>query len=329
MQSGRRLGVPFFFLSTLIACSAGPIVVREAANSSGNDAPNTAPVALHAGDTFQADKTLSTGPGGRIQLDYESGLVRAGARSSLRLQKNGQLELRDGAFLFQNISANQYLTVATPIREVRISGDTGFVRVEHGRGVRETVVAVGALAGEVQVHNGAKSYKLGPADLLIVPAAGAIARDQFDLQKQMSSSRLITGFNSRLRDLTVLVSAELNFVSLRQRGFFRSHDLLTEQRGARLIAGSSLLGDTRERHTAGPASILPPPSPAPPAAVSFTPVRGVSTFGDSDTVIERQSPTPLQPPGPPPTYSGFRQVLPGQTQPPPPRPPPGPPVGHP
>ena len=334
MQLRAVLGIPFFFLSALIACSAGPIVVREAANCSGNDMYNSDPVPLHEGDTFQAEKTLSSGPGGRIQLDYGSGLVRVGARSSLRLKDDGQIDLRDGAFLFQNVSGKEHLTVSTPSREIRISGNTGFIRVDHSRDANDTIVAIGALSGELQVQNGTKTYKLAPADLVVVSAAGAVARQQFDLQKQMSSSRLLSGFNSKLRDPAVLASAQHNFLSLRKRGFFRSPDLLSEQRNPRLVAGSSLLADARERQ----ASILPAQGPAAAAPVSFTPVKGFSTLSDSSMTLQPRSssqpprgppdpptglvvetrreirpPTPLQLPSPPPnppTYYGFRQILP-------------------
>jgi len=338
MQLRAVLGIPFFFLSALIACSAGPIVVREAANCSGNDMYNSDPVPLHEGDTFQAEKTLSSGPGGRIQLDYGSGLVRVGARSSLRLKDDGQIDLRDGAFLFQNVSGKEHLTVSTPSREIRISGNTGFIRVDHSRDANDTIVAIGALSGELQVQNGTKTYKLAPADLVVVSAAGAVARQQFDLQKQMSSSRLLSGFNSKLRDPAVLASAQHNFLSLRKRGFFRSPDLLSEQRNPRLVAGSSLLADARERHVASQASILPAQGPAAAAPVSFTPVKGFSTLSDSSMTLQPRSssqpprgppdpptglvvetrreirpPTPLQLPSPPPnppTYYGFRQILP-------------------
>src|SRR3954463_9959624 len=107
MQSAPRKIVLYVLLTGAISisCYGGPTIVQESVNCSGSHSPDGLPVAVRIGYVIEPRRTLETGPEGRMQLDYGAGLVRAGANSSLRVNNAGEVELKDGAFLFHQLQS--------------------------------------------------------------------------------------------------------------------------------------------------------------------------------------------------------------------------------
>src|SRR6266850_816613 len=245
MQSQATKGILFFLWVVAIACHGAPIVVQESVNSTAVIVGKVAPISIHTGLLLERSTRLDTGADGRLEIDLAAGLVRAGAKSSLRLDDNGDIELQNGAFLFDQ--APRHIKIAADSRIIRGTGQAGFVRVQkegadHSQGV---TVAIGSLSRKLQILVGGKTHNIGPSELLILTGNGLVAREQFNLPKLIKTSQLVNSFSRPLPDVNAFVSAEHEFSSLSRRGFIRPHTSSLNRSGQVASGGPALLSDNR------------------------------------------------------------------------------------
>jgi hypothetical protein len=198
-------------------------------------------------------KKLSTGPHGRMQLQYSGGVVRMGNDSAVQYGTVG-LILEHGTFMFHGVDAKERLSVASSSGgEVAISGETAFIRVEQSEPTKSPVLIVGGLAGKVRVNCAGKIHVVRPSELLVV-SDGSVDRDHFNLTKLVKSSRLLNGFQTGMPNASRVAASQADFEALNRRGFVRTHGGQMEERnkkGASMAAAREHTGGTGAVSTAG------------------------------------------------------------------------------
>lgn len=210
------------------------------------------PVAI--GNILSRGVTIENGANARSELTFVNrDVVRLGARTSLHLKDGaGEVELRDGAILFQIPKGSNAEIAAGPVT-LTSKGATGLLERN-----RDLYIKLLLLEGEARVilpaHLG-ESVVMEPGQIMIMnPKATALpGAAYFSIARAVRTCRLLKDFPP-LRGANLIADEARKQADLTKRGDYVSSNLVIFGRGTQVNLGAPAAtgGPAKKQATASP-----------------------------------------------------------------------------
>ncbi len=232
VQSCTFLALVFGFAG-LIRADAGARVTYLA-NEVQAYGLNGAPSRVAIGNVLSSGVTIKNGANARSELTFVNrAVVRLGAKTSLHLKDGGgEMELRDGAILFQIPRGSNGEITAAPV-SLTSKGATGLLERN-----RNLYIKLLLLEGDARVmlpgHLG-ESVVIEPGQIMIVnPKATALpGAAYFNIARAVKTCRLLTDFPP-LRGENLIAEEAAKQARLTKNGDYVSSNLVIFGRGTQV-----------------------------------------------------------------------------------------------